>query len=192
MHCDQSGTTWVDAPVSGGVAGAVAGTLAVMVSCPSAKFEQVRLVLRNIGKVFHVGEEPGMGQVTKLANNILSATALAATSEVFIMGVKAGLDPNVMVEVLNAGSGRNNATEVKFPKGIIPRKFDLGFTSGLMYKDVKLGIDEGEALGVPMFVGNAVKEAWRRAVDQLGGDQDSTTYVQLLDKIAGVVVKARD
>ena len=187
-----SGTTWVDAPVSGGVAGAVAGTLAVMVSCPSAKFEQVRLVLRNIGKVFHVGEEPGMGQVMKLANNILSATALAATSEVFIMGVKAGLDPNVMVEVLNAGNGRNNATEVKFPKGIIPRKFDLGFTSGLMYKDVKLGIDEGEALGVPMFVGNAVKEAWRRAVDQLGGDQDSTRYVQLLEKIAGVVVKARD
>lgn len=80
-----------------------------------------------------------MGQVMKLANNIFSATALAATSEVFIMDVKAGLDPNVMVEVLNAGSGRNDAIEVKVPKGIIPRNFDLGFTSGLMYKDVRLG-----------------------------------------------------
>lgn len=184
-----SGVLWVDAPVSGGVAGAVAGTLAVMVSCPNDSFEDVRLILRNIGKVFHVGEAPGMGQVMKLANNILSATAIAATSEVFIMGVKAGLDPNVMVEVLNAGSGRNNATEVKFPKSIIPRKFDLGFTSGLMYKDVKLGIEEGEALGVPMFVGTAVKEAWKCVVDQIGGDKDSTTFIQLLEGATGVVVK---
>jgi len=185
-----SGAVWVDAPVSGGVSGAVAGTLAVMVSCPNECFEEVRLVLRNIGKVFHVGKSPGMGQVMKLANNILSATALAATSEVFIMGVKAGLDPNLMVEVLNAGSGRNNATEVKFPQGIIPRKFDLGFTSGLMYKDVKLGVEEGEALGVPMVVGTAVKEAWRSVVDQIGGDKDSTTFIQLLESATGVIVKS--
>ena len=185
-----SGAVWVDAPVSGGVAGAVAGTLAVMVSCPNECFEQVRRILRNIGNVFHVGESPGMGQVMKLANNILSATALAATSEVFIMGVKAGLDPNLMVEVLNAGSGRNNATEVKFPQGIIPRKFDLGFASGLMYKDVKLGIEEGEALGVPMVVGTAVKEAWRSVVDQIGGDKDSTTFIQLLESATGVIVKS--
>jgi 3-hydroxyisobutyrate dehydrogenase-like beta-hydroxyacid dehydrogenase len=186
----KSGAVWVDAPVSGGVSGAVAGTLAVMVSCPNECFEEVRLVLRNIGKVFHVGKSPGMGQVMKLANNILSATALAATSEVFIMGVKAGLDPNLMVEVLNAGSGRNNATEVKFPQGIIPRKFDLGFTSGLMYKDVKLGVEEGEALGVPMVVGTAVKEAWRSVVDQIGGDKDSTTFIQLLESATGVIVKS--
>ena len=185
-----SGAVWVDAPVSGGVAGAVAGTLAVMVSCPNECFEQVRRILRNIGNVFHVGKSPGMGQVMKLANNILSATALAATSEVFIMGVKAGLDPNLMVEVLNAGSGRNNATEVKFPQGIIPRKFDLGFTSGLMYKDVKLGVEEGEALGVPMVVGTAVKEAWRSVVDQIGGDKDSTTFIQLLESATGVIVKS--
>ena len=185
-----SGAVWVDAPVSGGVAGAVAGTLAVMVSCPNECFEQVRRILRNIGNVFHVGESPGMGQVMKLANNILSATALAATSEVFIMGVKAGLDPNLMVEVLNAGSGRNNATEVKFPQGIIPRKFDLGFASGLMYKDVKLGIEEGEALGVPMVVGTAVKEAWRSVVDQIGGEKDSTTFIQLLESATGVIVKS--
>jgi len=185
-----SGAVWVDAPVSGGVAGAVAGTLAVMVSCPNECFEQVRRILRNIGNVFHVGESPGMGQVMKLANNILSATALAATSEVFIMGVKAGLDPNLMVEVLNAGSGRNNATEVKFPQGIIPRKFDLGFTSGLMYKDVKLGVEEGEALGVPMVVGTAVKDAWRSVVDQIGGDKDSTTFIQLLESATGVIVKS--
>ena len=176
--------------MSGGVAGAVAGTLAVMVSCPNECFEQVRRILRNIGNVFHVGKSPGMGQVMKLANNILSATALAATSEVFIMGVKAGLDPNLMVEVLNAGSGRNNATEVKFPQGIIPRKFDLGFTSGLMYKDVKLGIEEGEALGVPMVVGTAVKDAWRSVVDQIGGDKDSTTFIQLLESATGVIVKS--
>ncbi|MEO8441220.1 MAG: NAD-binding protein, partial [Betaproteobacteria bacterium] len=124
----------------------------------------------------------------KLANNILSAAALAATSEVMIMGVKAGLDPNVMVEVLNAGSGRNNATETKFPKGIIPRTFNLGFTSGLMYKDVKLGVEEAEALGVPMLVGNAVRQAWSLAVSQVGGEKDSTTFVQLLENVTGVKI----
>ncbi|MGZ5126833.1 MAG: NAD(P)-dependent oxidoreductase [Burkholderiales bacterium] len=179
---------WVDAPVSGGVAGAVAGTLAVMVSCPRERFEQVSRVLGVLGRVFHVGDKPGMGQVMKLANNVLSATAIAATSEVFIMGAKAGLDPRVMVEVLNAGSGRNNATEVKFPKAIIPRTFNLGFSSGLMYKDVKLAVEEGEALGVPMVVANTVRQAWYLAVNQIGGDKDSTTFVQMLERITGVTI----
>jgi 3-hydroxyisobutyrate dehydrogenase-like beta-hydroxyacid dehydrogenase len=123
---------------------------------------------------------------------MLSATAIAATSEVFIMGAKAGLDPRVMVEVLNAGSGRNNATEVKFPNAIIPRTFNLGFTSGLMYKDVKLAVDEAEALGVPMLVGNAIRQAWFLAVQQIGGDKDSTTFVQVLERMTGVIVGDND
>jgi 3-hydroxyisobutyrate dehydrogenase-like beta-hydroxyacid dehydrogenase len=184
----ERNVTWVDAPVSGGVAGAKAGTLAVMVSCPREAFEQVSRVLGVLGRVFHVGEKPGMGQVMKLANNVLSATAIAATSEVFIMGAKAGLDPRVMVEVLNAGSGRNNATEVKFPDAIIPRTFNLGFSSGLMYKDVKLAVEEGEALEVPMLVANTVRQAWFLAVNEIGGDKDSTTFIQMLERMTGVTI----
>src|SRR5262249_41448574 len=140
----------IDSPVSGGVSGAEKGTLAVMVSGPRADVDTMEGVLKIFGKVFYLGEQPGTGQTMKLANNVLSATAMAATTEAIVMGVKAGLDPRVMVDVINSGSGRNTATEAKFPRNVIPRTFDLGFTNGLMMKDVKLCLAEAEALGVPM------------------------------------------
>jgi 3-hydroxyisobutyrate dehydrogenase-like beta-hydroxyacid dehydrogenase len=146
----------IDAPVSGGVAGAEKGTLAVMVSGPRAEAAALDDVLKVIGKVFFIGEQPGAGQTMKLANNLLSATAMAATSEAMVMGVKAGLDPAIMLEVINAGSGRNTATEHKFPKVVLPRRFDFGFTNGLMRKDVDLALSEAGALGVPMNVTRAV------------------------------------
>jgi 3-hydroxyisobutyrate dehydrogenase-like beta-hydroxyacid dehydrogenase len=141
-----------DSPVSGGVAGAVKGTLAVMVACPAALYERLRPLLAHFGKVFHVGERPGMGQTMKLANNLLSTTALAVTSEAIVFGVKSGLDPKVMVEVINAGSGRNSATQDKFPRSILPRTFDFGFSTGLAFKDLKLCLEEAEAAGVQMWV----------------------------------------
>ena len=97
----------LDSPVSGGVGGAEKGTLAVMVSGPHADFETVKPALDVIGKVFFIGEKPGSAQTMKLANNLLSATAIVATSEAVVMGVKAGLDPAVMIDVINAGSGMN-------------------------------------------------------------------------------------
>ena len=109
----------------------------------------------------------------KLANNLLSATAMAATSEAMVMGVKAGLDPRIMLDVINAGSGRNTATEHKFPKLVVPRTFDLGFTNGLMMKDVKLALSEAQALGVPMEVTQAVAHDCRLRRDRAG--QDLTT-----------------
>src|ERR1051325_477246 len=98
-----------------------------------------------------------MAQVMKLANNMLSATAMAASAEVMVMGVKAGLDPRVMIEVINAGTGANTAIRDKFPKVILTRSFDYGFTTGLMYKDVKLCLEAAEALHTPMWVGSAVR-----------------------------------
>jgi len=179
----------VDAPVSGGVAGAVKGTLALMVACPRATFREVEPLLAHIGRVFFVGERPGMGQTMKLANNLLSATALAATSEVLVFGVRSGLDPSTMIDVLNAGSGRNSATEDKFPRAILPRTFDTGFTTGLMYKDLQLYLDAAAAAGVPTSVAQAVGELWRRASDEIGADRDFTTIVQLVERAAGVEVK---
>src|SRR5205807_8010944 len=101
----------IDSPVSGGVGGAEKGTLAVMVSGPRAEIDIVKPALEAIGRVFIIGEKPGLGQTMKLANNLLSATAVAVTSEAVVMGVKAGLDPNVMIEVINSGSGRNTASQ---------------------------------------------------------------------------------
>src|SRR5437868_2732090 len=149
---------WVDAPVSGGVTGARAGTLAVMVSCPKATFAEIEPILKTFGKTFFTGEKPGLGQSAKLANNLLAAAAMVATSEVMAMGVKAGLDPKVLLDIINASSGRNSATQDKFPRAILPRTFDFGFATGLSYKDVRLCIEEAEAMGVPMVVGGAVRE----------------------------------
>ena len=146
----------IDSPVSGGVRGAEQGTLAVMVSGPRAEIAAVEPVLKVIGKIFVLGERPGLGQTMKLVNNVLSAAAMAATAEAMVTGVKAGLDPRQMLDVINAGTGRNTATEDKFTKAILPGTFDLGFAAGLMLKDVKLFLAERELLGVPTDVIEAV------------------------------------
>ncbi len=184
----ERGIIAIDAPVSGGVAGARKGTLAVMTSGPKAECDRLRPILETIGRVFYIGPEPGMGQMMKLINNLLSATATAATSEAIVLGVKAGLDPRLMIDVLNAGSGRNTATEDKFPRAILPRSFDYGFALGLMAKDVKLCIDEADALGVPMWIGNAVKQLWLYGQSQGGADQDFTALITHIEKWSGVTV----
>ena len=180
-----------DSPVSGGPAGAEKGTLAVMVSGPPAEIELLRPALAVFGKVFVIGERPGMAQTMKLANNLLSATAMAATSEAMVMGVKAGLDPAVMLDVINAGSGRNSASQDKFPRAILPGTFDYGFTNGLMYKDVRLCLDEAESMGVPMQVGSMVRQMFQRATEQQGAGADFTTIVKCVEEEAGVEVRAR-
>ncbi len=179
----------VDSPVSGGVAGAKKGTLAVMVSGPKDRHDALKPALEVIGKVFYLGDKPGLGQMMKLANNLLSATAMAISCEAIVMGVKAGLDPKIMVDVINAGSGRNSATQEKFPRSILPRTFDYGFATGLMYKDVKLCLEEAQALGVPMWVASAVQQLWLVANGELGPESDFTRVIEILEGWAGVQVK---
>jgi 3-hydroxyisobutyrate dehydrogenase-like beta-hydroxyacid dehydrogenase len=181
----------IDSPVSGGVTGAAKGTLAVMASGPRQEVSHIEPVLAVFGKVFVIGEQPGDGQTMKLANNFLSATAMAATAEAMVMGVKAGLDPRVMLDVINSGTGRNTATEHKFPKIILPRTFDLGFTNGLMIKDVKLCLSEAANLGVPMQVAEAVMRLLHQACEEVGADADLTTIVQPLEHRTGVEVRAK-
>ena len=180
----------IDSPVSGGVRGAEKGTLAVMASGPRADVEAIAPVLQVMGKVFFVSERPGAGQTMKLVNNVLSATAMAATSEAMVMGTKAGLDPHLMLDVINAGTGRNTATEDKFAKAILPGKFDLGFTAGLMMKDVNLFLAERETLGVPTQVIDAVARLLQLTCDELGPDADITAVIQPLEKRAGIKVRA--
>ncbi len=185
----ERGFKMIDAPVSGGLAGARSGTLAVMAAGEREVFEECRALLATIGKVFFVGERPGLGQTMKLCNNLLSATVLAVSSEAMVMGVKAGLDPQVMLDVINAGSGRNSATQDKFPKSVLPRRFDFGFSTGLMYKDVKLCMEEAERLGVPMWVAPAVRQIWLQACHELGAESDFTAIVKCIERLAEVEVR---
>jgi len=178
----------LDSPVSGGVGGAEKGTLAVMVSGPKAHADAVKPALDIIGRVFFIGEKPGSAQTMKLANNFLSATAVVATSEAVVMGVKSGLDPNVMIEVINAGSGMNTASRDKFPRAILPRTFDFGFTTGLMVKDVRLCLDEMKSLGLSMEVAEAVGRLWETVIKDQGAESDFTSAIQPIEKAAGVVV----
>jgi 3-hydroxyisobutyrate dehydrogenase-like beta-hydroxyacid dehydrogenase len=183
------GITLVDSPVSGGVAGAKAGTLAVMVSCPKPTLEQVEPILKHLGRLFYTGDKPGLAQTAKLANNLLAAAALVVSSEALAMGVKAGLDPNVLLDIINAGSGRNSATQDKFPRSILPGTFDFGFATGLSYKDVKLCIDEAEALGVPMVVGSAVRQMLAVTNARFGAASDFTCIAKVVEEWAGVEIR---
>jgi 3-hydroxyisobutyrate dehydrogenase-like beta-hydroxyacid dehydrogenase len=179
----------VDAPVSGGMAGARNGTLAVMVSCPKATYDALEATLKNFGKLFFIGEKPGSAQTMKLVNNLLAACSLAITCEGMVMGAKAGLDAKTMIDVLNVSSGRSSATQDKFPKSILPRTFDFGFATGLSYKDVRLCLDEAEALGVPMVVGSAVRQMLAITNALYGPDSDFTSMCRSVEQWAGAEVR---
>ena len=185
----EKDVVYVDAPVSGGLKGARDGTLAVMVACPKAVFDELESILKIFGRPFHLGEVPGQAQTMKLANNLLAAAAIAVSSEAMVMGVKAGLDPKVMLEVLNTSTGRNSATQDKFPRSILPGTFDFGFATGLSYKDIKLCIDEAEAMGVPMVCGAAVRQMLAVTNAIYGADSDFTSICKVVESWAGVEVR---
>jgi len=176
----------LDAPVSGGVRGAERGTLAVMVSGPRPTYDRIEPTLKNFGKLFFMGETPGLGQTMKLANNLMGACAIAITGEGMAMGVKAGLDPALMIDVLNVSSGRSSATQDKWPKAVLPRTFDFGFATGLSFKDVRLCVEEAEAMGVPMVVGSAVRQMLSITNNVYGPDSDFTEMARLVESWSGL------
>lgn len=184
-----AGITPVDCPVSGGVGGAEKGTLAMMAACGQAAFDEIEPILKILGsKIFHVGEEPGMGQMVKVINNLMSVTSLTIASEALVLGTKAGLDPEVLLEVINAGSGSTNATTDKIPKYVLGRSFDFGFAIGLSSKDARLCLEEADALGVPMVVGSAVRQMINVTKGRLGADADLTEIIKPIEEWAGVTV----
>src|SRR3954452_6330547 len=182
------GITFVDSPVSGGVGGARAATLPLMFSSPRPTFDRLEPMLKNIGKVFFIGEAPGSAQMMKLCNNLMSAAAMAISAEAITAGVEAGIDPAVMVDVINVSSGMNTATTQKFPKSILNRRFDYGFTTGLMFKDVRLCLEEAEGMGLDLETAKAVRSVWQKMNDQFGPESDFTRIVEMVEKPAGVTV----
>ncbi|HMI71066.1 MAG TPA: NAD(P)-dependent oxidoreductase, partial [Solirubrobacteraceae bacterium] len=184
-----SGVACLDAPVSGGVAGAKAGSLTIMAAGDADVFERTRPLLETIGKnVVHVGDEPGQGQVAKVLNNLLSATALAITAEAVALGVRSGLSARTLVDVFSKSSGRNSATDDKFPRHVLPRTFGAGFRTELMNKDVQLCLAEAQRHGVPMMVGGSVAQLWSLAAATADDGADCTEIVQMVERWAGVVI----
>jgi 3-hydroxyisobutyrate dehydrogenase-like beta-hydroxyacid dehydrogenase len=186
------GVDVVDAPVSGGVAGARARSLAVMAAGEPEAFARVEPLLRTFAaNVFLVGSEPGQGQIAKLLNNLLSATAVAITSEAVALGATAGLEPETLLAVFNAGSGRNTATSAKFPEHVLTRRFASGFRLGLMAKDVELCLAEARARHVPLVVGGLVQQLWTLAAAQAGPDADHTEFARFVEGWTGTTIGAR-
>ncbi|MFT5176882.1 MAG: 3-hydroxyisobutyrate dehydrogenase-like beta-hydroxyacid dehydrogenase [Gammaproteobacteria bacterium] len=178
------GITLIDCPISGGPPGARAGTLSVMVSGDPASIDGVMAMIEQWGPVTIAGDKPGLAQVLKLTNNILSAVALIATSEAYVMGAKGGLDPEIMTQAINAGSGRNSATMEKFPRAVLPRSFDFGAPMHILMKDIDLAVQQGERLGIPMWVCQAARLVFRNAIDADGEHADITSLVTHVERAA--------
>ena len=179
----------VDAPVSGGPAGAEAGRLTVMVSGPAAVFDRVRPLLDAFaGNVFVVGDQAGQGQAAKVINNLMSACSIAITAEAMVLGARAGLDPATLLDVIHVSSGANNAASDKFPKQVLTRAFAHGFRLDLMAKDVHLAMDEARRRAVPMVLGSTVEELWGLA-DATGEDgRDCTEIVRMFEAWGGAEI----
>lgn len=186
---NRADISYIDAPVSGGVAGATAGKSVIMLACNDDEKAAVADMLDLLGTVYHVGKQPGLGQMIKILNNMLSAGSLIIASEVAAMGVKAGLNPGVMIDVFNAGSGRSSATLDKYAKAILPGTFSTGFTARLMFKDLSLCLDLAQKLGLEMPASLAVQEEWRRAMTEVGAEADFSRIVLMRERAAGVEVR---
>lgn len=180
---EQVAAAWVtliDAPVSGGVSGARAGTLMIMVGAPSEAFERFKPMLAAIGKkVVHAGDI-GAGHAVKALNNLMSAAHLLASSEALIAGRRFGLDPAVMLEIINGASGRSGSTDNKWPNYILTEKYDAGFSVRLMVKDLKLALSIEHATGVPSAASEAVVTTWEAALADLPPDADHTAIARWL------------
>lgn len=185
--CAAAGVGYLDAPVSGGQTGAREGRLTIMASGAAEVLASVRPYLEALGtNIFHVGERPGQGQLTKVLNNLLAATNLAITAEAVALGTKGGLDPAQLLEVISQSSGRNSATAGAYPRLVLTRSFNLGFRLQLMTKDVTLAVAEAIRQRSPMPIGTTVQQLWRAAEAELAQDADCTAIAQMFERWAEV------
>jgi 3-hydroxyisobutyrate dehydrogenase-like beta-hydroxyacid dehydrogenase len=187
------GVATLEAPISGGPPGARAGTLSVMVSGPKDVYDEVEPYLRAYGSTLvYCGEKPGLAQVLKLANNILFTVNILATSEAMAMGVKAGLDPEIMLQAISAGTGRNSSIDMIIPNNVMPRTFDFGATIEILMKDVHLALAEGEAQGVTQLMCQQSRQMLMMAVNQGWAQRDLSELAKLVEGWAGMEIKSQE
>lgn len=177
------GIEYIDAPVSGGVAGAIAGTISTMVAGPRASYERLLPMLKAMSQnPFHVGTTAGQGQAMKLANNFLSGIAMTATSEAICFGLSQGLEMKAMLDVLNVSTGQNTATSDKFPNRILTETYDAGFNNTLFMKDLKLYLESVQTDGQPDALSAVCADVWKRFVRSSPGADFTKIYRFICDK----------
>jgi 3-hydroxyisobutyrate dehydrogenase-like beta-hydroxyacid dehydrogenase len=188
----DKGYRMVDAPVSGGISKAIDGTLTIMVGGEKTDFEEVKPLFNIIGdNIVHVGEI-GAGHTIKALNNMISATTLAVTGEALALGVKLGLDPTKMLEVINSSTGRSLSSEQKFPNQIVPRIFKGGFTLDLMVKDLTIAMSLADNNRAPMHAASGAYQLWKHAWAQGNPELDHTTMVKFIEDSMDVKIKATE
>lgn len=182
----------LDCPISGGVPKAQSGQLSAIVAGPARLVDLVRPYLAHLAaKVFVVGPVCGQAQVCKIANNAISITGMVVACEAVVMGTKAGLDPAVMIDVINASTGRNSATTDKFPRAILPRTFDYGGPMAIGTKDLQLYLDEARTEGTPALAVSNAAQLWAQAERRFGPHADMTLFFRMLEEWAGVDAEDR-
>jgi len=186
MQCAKKQIHYVDAPVSGGPTGAAAGTLAIMVGGSSETFNHAKPLLEKMGGNVVLIGEVGSGHAVKALNNLLGATILAATAEIFAAGEKFGLDPHVMQKVINTSSGRSFSTDLTYPKAVLPKTWDFGFAMGLMNKDIGIAMSLIDATGVDTALNRQAAEVWAKAMAAFGPTSDMSEVVRLTYERAGL------
>ncbi|MCX7779666.1 MAG: NAD(P)-dependent oxidoreductase [Negativicutes bacterium] len=185
----QRGFQYADAPVSGGVAGADAGTLTIMVGAEPDTFRQIEPVLQILGKkIYHVGPV-GSGDAIKVVNNLLLGVHMAAAAEALVLGAKAGLNPEVMLEIIKESSGRSYALEAKAANFIFKGNFTPGFAIDLQYKDLELAVETGKNLGVPLPVGNLAQQIFEMSRAKGLGREDISAVIKVWEELTGVQVR---
>lgn len=182
------GVATLDMPVSGGPIWAREGRLTGILAGPADARAQAADVLNCVaGRLIVVGDTPGQGQIAKIVNNMLSLSGMMIASEAIVAGVKSGIDADKLIEVINAGTGRNSATVDKFPKSVLPRKFEYGGPISLGIKDLSLYLELGNGAETPL--GHVVTNLWQVITDEIGENADLTEMVRYFEKRAGVEVR---
>jgi 3-hydroxyisobutyrate dehydrogenase len=179
---EARGVYLIDAPVSNGVRGAIAATLAIMVGGDRALFERAKPLFEKLGnQVFYAGPL-GAGHAIKALNNYVSAAGLVAACEAVIAGRRFGLDPGVIVDILNASSGMNNTTKNKVKQFMLSGAFNAGFTTGLMAKDVRTALEVADAMGASTRMAQHTADIWNDMEQALGAASDHTAMFRFLDR----------
>jgi 3-hydroxyisobutyrate dehydrogenase-like beta-hydroxyacid dehydrogenase len=186
-----NGISIFDAPVSGGPARAVTGELMVMASGSGADHALLEpMIACYASSIVYLGVRPGLAQTMKLINNVLSAANLAVACEAMVLGVKAGLSPRQMLEVLNGGTGQNSATLTKIPMHVLPGTFDYGGRLEVVLKDLAMYVSEAHKLGVPASLSGVIAETYRKTIGTEGADADMTAVILPMERAAAVQVRA--
>lgn len=184
---EAQGVDFVGAPVSGGTVAAEHGTLTIMPAGKREVVETLEPLFRTIARnIFYLGRSPTLGQTMKILNNTLYAVNLVASCEALVYGVKSGLDPKTMLDVINVSSGRSFATQERIPQCVLDRSFPLRFTTELLHKDVGMCIDDAQRLGAHMRVSPVVREFLAQVIEQGDGALDNACTIRHFERWAGV------